>query len=290
VTEADLLERAKQKIGAVVRDKYTIDGVLGVGGMAVVYKATHRNQAEFALKMLHPELSLHSDVRARFLREGYAANSVKHPGAVLVVDDDVAEDGAAFLVMELLRGRTAEQLASDWGGRLPLDMTLAVAEQLLEVLAAAHEKGIVHRDVKPANLFVTRDGTLKVLDFGIARVRRPGGRGQRPEYGGGGVSGDAGVHGARAGRAQDGGDRRADGRVGRGRDHVHAADRDARPRRRGGVAGPGESGDELGAAAADARAVRAGAHRGGGRQGARIREKGSLGGGGRDARVAARGG
>ncbi|HEX8791325.1 MAG TPA: protein kinase [Polyangiaceae bacterium] len=171
MTEADLLERAKQKIGTVVRDKYTIDGVLGVGGMAVVYKATHRNQAEFALKMLHPELSIHSDVRARFLREGYAANSVKHPGAVLVVDDDVAEDGAAFLVMELLKGRTAEQLANDWGGKLPLDMTLAVADQLLDVMAAAHEKGIVHRDIKPANLFVTQDGTLKVLDFRIARVR-----------------------------------------------------------------------------------------------------------------------
>ncbi len=155
----------------VLRGKYRLDRVLGMGGMAVVYKATHRNQAEFAVKMLHPELSLNSDIRVRFLREGYAANSVKHPGVVLVVDDDVAEDGAAFLVMELLHGGACEDLWSACGGRLPLDAACAVGVELLDVLGAAHGKGIVHRDIKPANLFVLRDGTLKVLDFGIARVR-----------------------------------------------------------------------------------------------------------------------
>src|SRR5580698_4303989 len=101
--------RAQGRVGTVLRGKYRIDRVLGVGGMAVVYKATHRNQAEFAVKMLHPELSIRDDIRSRFLREGYAANSVKHPGAVLVVDDDVAEDGSAFLVMELLDGIGCEE-------------------------------------------------------------------------------------------------------------------------------------------------------------------------------------
>ena len=89
--------------------------MLGVGGMAAVYKATHRNQAEFAVKMLHPELGIRQDVHTRFLREGYAANSVKHPGAVLVVDDDTAEDGAAFLVMELLDGIGVESAVGAGG-------------------------------------------------------------------------------------------------------------------------------------------------------------------------------
>jgi serine/threonine-protein kinase len=73
--------------------------------MAVVYAATHRNQMRVAVKMLHPELSYSADIRTRFLREGYAANSLQHDGAVKVLDDDVAEDGAAFLVMELLGDR-----------------------------------------------------------------------------------------------------------------------------------------------------------------------------------------
>jgi serine/threonine protein kinase len=139
--------------------------------MAVVYKATHRNQAEFAIKMLHPELSLNEDMRTRFLREGYAANSVKHPGSVCVVDDDVAEDGAAFLVMELLDGMPCDSLATACGGCLSLDAACAIALETLEVLVAAHSNGIIHRDIKPANLFLMRDGGLKVLDFGIARVR-----------------------------------------------------------------------------------------------------------------------
>jgi serine/threonine protein kinase len=169
--EDELTSRAQGRVGTLLRGKYWIDRVLGAGGMAVVYKATHRNQAEFAIKMLHPELSLREDIRIRFLREGYAANSVKHPGAVVVVDDDVAEDGAAFLVMELLHGAPLERLWEDSDSRLPLAATVAVGDQLLDVLAAAHANGIIHRDIKPPNLFVARDGTLKVLDFGIARVK-----------------------------------------------------------------------------------------------------------------------
>jgi eukaryotic-like serine/threonine-protein kinase len=162
---------AEKRIGTVLRDKYRVDKVLGVGGMAVVYKVTHRNQAEFALKMLHPQFSMHEYVRSRFLREGYAANSVKHPGTVLVVDDDVDEDGTAFLVMELLAGASVEELWERCEKHMPVHAAVAVAHQLLDVLAAAHAKNVVHRDIKPANVFVTREGVVKVLDFGIARLR-----------------------------------------------------------------------------------------------------------------------
>jgi eukaryotic-like serine/threonine-protein kinase len=163
--------RAELRLGVVLRGKYTLDRVLGVGGMAAVYVATHRNRKRFAVKMLHPELSLHGEIRTRFLREGYAANSVEHPGAVAVLDDDTAEDGSAFLVMELLEGAGVETLWDKYSERLPAPAVLAIGHQLLDVLASAHEKGIVHRDIKPANLFLTKDGQLKVLDFGIARVR-----------------------------------------------------------------------------------------------------------------------
>ncbi|HEY2368358.1 MAG TPA: protein kinase [Polyangiaceae bacterium] len=163
--------RARERVGTMLRGKYRLDRVLGMGGMAVVYAATHRNQAQLAVKMLHPELSMNKEIRARFQREGYVANSVKHPGAVLVVDDDVAEDGSAFLVMEMLNGASVDELAERRGGRLPAQIAVIIAHELLDVLAAAHAKSIVHRDIKPGNVFVTRDGVVKVLDFGIARIR-----------------------------------------------------------------------------------------------------------------------
>jgi serine/threonine-protein kinase len=158
---------AEERVGRTIKGKYRIDAVLGMGGMAVVYAVTHaRNNASLAMKMLHPEYSYSEDVRQRFLREGYAGNTVAHPGVVMVVDDDVTEEGAVYLVMERLRGESLEQLE-----RIGVQEAVAIVDQLLDVLTAAHEKGIVHRDVKPANLFLTRDGTVKVLDFGIAKVR-----------------------------------------------------------------------------------------------------------------------
>jgi serine/threonine-protein kinase len=169
--DSELHARSSARLGSTLRGKYRLERILGIGGMAVVYAVTHRNQKQFAVKMLHAELSMREDIRTRFLREGYAANSLKHSGAVAVLDDDVAEDGAAFLVMELLEGGGVEELWESFGQRLPLRATLALAHQLLDVLGAAHSKGIIHRDIKPANLFLTEDGTVKVLDFGIARVR-----------------------------------------------------------------------------------------------------------------------
>jgi serine/threonine-protein kinase len=153
----------------VLKGKYQLEALLGCGGMAAVYRATHRNGNRVAVKILHPELSMSEDVRARFLREGYVANRVQHKGAVRVLDDDV-DDDVVFLVMELLEGETLEARWTRSGRHLLPDDVAHWATALLETLGAAHAQGIVHRDVKPENLFLTTDGDLKVLDFGIARL------------------------------------------------------------------------------------------------------------------------
>jgi serine/threonine-protein kinase len=162
--------RARARLGMVLQEKWKLESVLGVGGMAAVYAATHRNGKRVAVKMLHAELAPDEELKRRFLQEGYAANTIQHDGAVSVLDDDLAPDGSAFIVMELLEGETVEQRWERNGSTLPVEEVLAIADQLLDVLAAAHAKNVVHRDIKPENLFLTRSGFLKVLDFGIARV------------------------------------------------------------------------------------------------------------------------
>src|SRR4051812_24201417 len=108
VSHGSLDRRARHRLGAVLRGKYTLERVLGVGGMASVYLGVHRNGHRVAIKMLHAELSFDDAHRARFVREGYVANAIEHRGAVRVLDDDIADDGAAFLVMELLLGETLQ--------------------------------------------------------------------------------------------------------------------------------------------------------------------------------------
>ena len=171
----ELGARCELRIGSTfLKGKYRLDALLGVGGMAAVYAATHRNGDRVALKVLHTELSIDDDIRRRFLREGYVANRVEHRGAVRVIDDDVAEDGAIFLVLELLEGETLARRCARRRHPLAPREVLTLTNQLLDVLIAAHDKGIVHRDLKPENLFLTLEGVLKVLDFGIARIRDAG--------------------------------------------------------------------------------------------------------------------
>jgi serine/threonine-protein kinase len=166
----DIDEQTKARVGQVFNKKYTLGRLIGSGGMATVYEATHRNGHRVAIKILHGHVSASEDLRARFLREGYVANKVEHPGAVRVLDDDTAEDGSVFLVMDLLEGETLDARTKRFGGRLPALEVCPFAYQVLDVLAAAHDKGVIHRDVKPENLFLTVDGVLKILDFGMARV------------------------------------------------------------------------------------------------------------------------
>jgi serine/threonine-protein kinase len=168
---AELMKRAGGRLGATLLGKWTLDRLIDVGGMGAVYEATHRNGKQVAIKMLHPELSTDSETRTRFLREGYVANKIGHPGAVVVLDDDTADDGSVFLVMELLEGESLERRIARNGNRIDPATLLAIIDPVLDVLAAAHAQGIVHRDIKPANIFITRDGQAKILDFGLAHVR-----------------------------------------------------------------------------------------------------------------------
>ena len=163
---------SRRWIGRVLRDKWRIDARISRGGVGTVYAATHKNNgSRAAIKVLHPEFSRDVDTRSRFLQEGYAANQVNHPGVVRILDDDTSEDGHAYLVMELLEGELLETRRIRKGGRLPLTDVFEVGEQLLDVLASAHDKAIVHRDIKPDNLFITHEGRLKVLDFGFAQMK-----------------------------------------------------------------------------------------------------------------------
>lgn len=154
-----------------MKEKYRLERRLAEGGMASVFAATHvRNGCPLAVKILHRELATDSELARRFANEGAAANRVGHPAVVRVFDDDRDEDGTPFLVMELLCGETLDARWRRRGFRLTVTEVAGVLYELLDVLAAAHAKRVFHCDIKPANVFLTRDGEIKVLDFGIARV------------------------------------------------------------------------------------------------------------------------
>ncbi len=174
-SSGDLDTEAKKRVGQTLRGKWHIDRLLDVGGMGAVYAATHRNGNQVAIKVLHQMYARSAEVRARFMREGYAANRVRHPGAVGVQDDDETEDGSAFLVMELLDGQSLETRIRDFG-KLSQPEVLVIADQVLDVLVAANKNGVIHRDIKPPNIYLTTAGEVRLLDFGLARVReRTGG-------------------------------------------------------------------------------------------------------------------
>ena len=159
----------EERVGTTIKGKWTLERLLGCGGMAAVYVGVHSIGKRHAIKILHPEVAASPEVRARFEQEAHAVSLLHHPGAVEIHDYDIAEDGCPFLVMELLEGETLGQRLNR-EKQYDLRELLAIADQTLEVLAAAHTEGIVHRDIKPANLFLVDDGTVKVLDFGVARM------------------------------------------------------------------------------------------------------------------------
>jgi serine/threonine protein kinase len=146
---------------------YEVEAPLGAGGMGEVYRARDpRLRRSVALKILPAGAAGDPDRRRRFEAEARAASALDHPAIVGLFDVGFHED-RPYLVAELLEGATLRARLGE--GPLPVRKALDYARQIAEGLAAAHERGIVHRDLKPENLFVTRDGRLKILDFGLAR-------------------------------------------------------------------------------------------------------------------------
>jgi serine/threonine protein kinase len=150
-----------QQIGA-----YKILALLGRSGMGVVYRARdERLRRDVAIKVLPASFAQDADRLRRFEQEAQATSALNHPN-ILTVHDIDDHEGTPFIVAELLEGEDLRAQLDD--GALPVRRTLEYAQQIAQGLAAAHEKSIVHRDLKPENLFVTKDGRVKILDFGQA--------------------------------------------------------------------------------------------------------------------------
>ena len=145
--------------------RYRIDGELGRGGMAVVYRAHDRVLGrDVALKFMAEEISVRGELRSMFEREAKAAASLNHPGIVTIYDFGIIE-GRAFICMEMVDGTPVDELQDT----LTTVETLRIGKQALDALAYAHERRIVHRDVKPANIMLTDSGLVKLMDFGLAK-------------------------------------------------------------------------------------------------------------------------
>ncbi len=163
------------QINNVIREKYKILAVIGQGGMATVYKARHQLLDELrALKVIKPELASDPQFVQRFKNEAIIARKLRHPNAVHVEDLDLAEDGRPFIAMELVEGESLKRWI-ERAGPVPVATALDIAVQVCQALEAAHALGMIHRDIKPDNIFlVSRPGAApfaKVLDFGIARLK-----------------------------------------------------------------------------------------------------------------------
>jgi serine/threonine protein kinase len=155
---------------------YEILGRIGAGGMSEVYRALDpRIGREVAVKVLPPTYAKFADRMHRFEQEARAIGALNHPNLLTIFDVGSAE-GKPYIVTELLDGQTLRSVMRDGGTpvRLPVRKAIDYGAQIAEGLAAAHERGIVHRDLKPENLFVTKDGRVKILDFGVAKLRSTG--------------------------------------------------------------------------------------------------------------------
>ena len=150
---------------------FEVQGLLGVGGMGEVYRARDTRLArEVAIKILPRAFKDDPDRLARFDREAQMLASLNHPHIAAIYGLEDA-DGVNALVMELVEGEDLSQRIAR--GAMPMDEALTIARQIAEALEAAHEQGIIHRDLKPANIKLRRDGTVKVLDFGLAKALAP---------------------------------------------------------------------------------------------------------------------
>ncbi len=157
------------EIGSVLGGRYRLVELLGQGGMATIYRARDAQlDRDVAVKLLRPEFGRDPDFLARFRDEAKAAASLSHPNIVAVFDFG-EEQSDPYIVMELIDGQDLSSILRE-NGPLPPRQAARVSAEVAKALQAAHVRGIVHRDVKPSNILVGRDGRVKVADFGIARA------------------------------------------------------------------------------------------------------------------------
>jgi eukaryotic-like serine/threonine-protein kinase len=164
-------KRLETSVGTVLAGRYRVESTLGSGGMAVVYRAEDDILGRtVALKTLHHDYAEMPSFRRRFRQEARAMASLDHENIVKVYD--ISQDGEVpFIVVECVSGRDiGDLLGGRRGGRLNEQFVRRMATQLLRALSYAHRRGIIHRDIKPSNILLTQDGTVKVADFGIARI------------------------------------------------------------------------------------------------------------------------
>lgn len=165
---------ATQRLGTTIDNKYRLRSLIGVGGMGLVYEAEHLFLGrEVAVKVLHPRYADTHEWSSRFLREARAAGALTHRAVVQVVDAGFLDGTTPYLVMERLRGENLAERIVRRGG-LRVEQVVVVVREVLRGLTAAHAKGIVHCDLKPANVFVVdrrvEPGHVKILDFGISKT------------------------------------------------------------------------------------------------------------------------
>src|SRR6187200_1491368 len=151
---------------------YEITSAIGAGGMGEVYRARDtRLQRDVAIKILPSTFGRDPERLARFEREAQVLASLNHPNIAQIYGVETTSDGGSAIVMELVDGEDLAERISR--GAVPVDEAIPIARQIAEALEVAHEQGIIHRDLKPANLKLRPDGTVKVLDFGLAKAIEP---------------------------------------------------------------------------------------------------------------------
>ena len=157
-------------IGRVLAGRYQINGFIGEGGMSRVWRALDQNTGKnVAVKVLREEYSEDESFIRRFDREAQAASRMSHPNIVNLLDVGVEEDGTRYLVMEYVQGKTLKRFIQESGALRP-EIAAQIIIRVLAALQHAHQNGVVHRDIKPQNILIDKEGTVKVADFGIARM------------------------------------------------------------------------------------------------------------------------
>lgn len=168
----------RDRLGTVLDGRFRLEAFLGSGGSGAVFlarclDASAPHPSRVAVKMFHPEvLSLGVSDHSRqavFLREARVARLIAHPGAIRVYDARIADDGSAYLVLEYLQGKSLHDALDGWSD-LVVEEVVRATRKVLEVLVAAHSRGVVHCDIKPENIFVQDNGRVRLLDFGVARI------------------------------------------------------------------------------------------------------------------------